>query len=379
MNKRKQIEDILVRTINTIHQETNLNKPKEFRVSSFPHCAMMDLYDRFAPKEESYKMDFFTGSGTAIHEAIQKWIPNLLKDCGEVKPFGDWLCKDKKCGWKSKKPIAQPSHCPKCKGEVKYEEICYHDTNPDGTKREFGHQDFGLQWVADKSLTGLEFKTTGIDSILGTGQYIPDPKHLVQIRTYMTLARMQYGIKFSDFCLIYFSRESPKIKEKKLTNYKVQNPHLIKIGGEVFLFKMFYHHFSDLDYEMEREWVELAFHNNGLLGNLVNSQDVNESLKWIKELIKNRPCQTVNDYNTRLKHRFFMGDCPLKDKCFNNKPDLAKTLLKLKKGLDKNESGSSAGNMGNVSEQTGKKNLSDVKRTIEKRPKTRNNPKWEID
>jgi hypothetical protein len=97
-------------------------KPPQFRLSSSPFCPYSFIFSwvEFLDKGNSwdYHADFYTGQGTAIHSALQHWIPRI--NPGLI--LGNWRCV--KCNTYYQACVG-PKICPKCSSYMTYEEFHY--------------------------------------------------------------------------------------------------------------------------------------------------------------------------------------------------------------------------------------------------------------
>ena len=102
------------------------NRANELHPSSFPYCALWHAHDIFenggipTTQEEDYYGQYYTGLGSFKHELMQDW----LGKGGKI--LGNWKCKkyhDKKKPCKGKRKFDFYKPCPKCKGEMNYEEL----------------------------------------------------------------------------------------------------------------------------------------------------------------------------------------------------------------------------------------------------------------
>lgn len=99
-------------------------KPPRFRLSSSPFCAyrfLFQWYDFIKTGERDfwdYSADFYTMIGTAIHSALQKWVP--LNNPGLY--LGNWVCPV--CG-KRIEAATGPKLCKECKRWMIYDEFSF--------------------------------------------------------------------------------------------------------------------------------------------------------------------------------------------------------------------------------------------------------------
>ncbi len=111
-------------------------KPPAIRASSMPFCPIEFVlkYIEYLSDESTweYTGDFYCDQGTAVHEAVQKWLPMVDGSSGVL--MGNWKCNP--CGGIAKtrsgksyfKPfmvynLVGPIDCPRCDRPMMYEEF----------------------------------------------------------------------------------------------------------------------------------------------------------------------------------------------------------------------------------------------------------------
>lgn len=136
-----------------VSSQQGKKKGEAFRVSSMPYCPFYDIVESATFRTESFEMDMYTETGTAIHENFQRYLPRAHFKHDAV---GDWECT--KC-----KKHYTLCHMPKacsCGGhEFVYQEHQYTLTRYGVTLS--GHTDFLLQPDGDHFIV-VDFKTTGM-------------------------------------------------------------------------------------------------------------------------------------------------------------------------------------------------------------------------
>lgn len=120
----KHLELAWNKTIKMEPFKTDEVKPPRFRLSSSPFCPykfLFQWYDYVKSNESDfwdYSADFYTMVGTAIHSALQKWIP--FNNPGLY--LGNWRCPT--CG-KVIEAATGPKFCKKCNKWMIYEEFSF--------------------------------------------------------------------------------------------------------------------------------------------------------------------------------------------------------------------------------------------------------------
>lgn len=189
--------------------------------------------------EPSYESEFYTKSGTAHHENIQFWMPNLKRHGRYV--WGDWGCTNRECpdwnkafeltgdashkhvGWvqwapalrekdkttKQKKKRLQkglrPHKCPACGGtKFKYLEITF--LREHGVS---GHVDKVL--LVGAKIFILDYKTTTFRRFEGEWEgHLPYLSNIAQISNYCVMFERKYNHRPTSWILVYVPRERPK-------------------------------------------------------------------------------------------------------------------------------------------------------------------------
>jgi len=175
----------------------------DFRASGQPICARDFVFWQLTedgkrpPDEESFRMDFYTEIGTAVHSVMQRWL-------GRVNQiYGNWSCQNPKCQYYE--AVVIKNHlgvgpCPHCDRETIYEEyLLTHSSglsaHPDGL---LPYEDGYLLW---------EFKTTGLLSKLS----FPRHSYLLQTNIYAALLE-DAGMPIKKIAIVYISLLNPEFK-----------------------------------------------------------------------------------------------------------------------------------------------------------------------
>ena len=213
----------------------------KYRSSRFPYCPVLDLeamHTGMYEFEPSYSAEFYTKSGTAHHENIQFWMPNLKRHGRYV--WGDWGCTNRECpdwnkafeqtgdashkgvGWVSWAPVLRekdktlkqkkmrlkkglrPHKCPSCGGtKFKYLEITFQ--NEHGVS---GHVDKVL--LVGAKIFILDYKTTTFRRFEGEWEgHLPYLSNIAQISNYCVMFERKYKHRPSSWVLVYVPRERP--------------------------------------------------------------------------------------------------------------------------------------------------------------------------
>lgn len=303
----------------------------EFRTSSLPYCPIQDFQDIIlnTPISESYSKDFYTRIGTQVHENIQNM--SGLSKYGKFV-FGSWKCP--KCGH-IHEVCFRPKKCKEC-GEflLEYVEL---DFNYKGLS---GHQDMlacypcdaeGNFVELDKKQTklflkelgknhnskkylhkwcGFEYKTTGTKYIKDPRytKYLPTPKHFGQIEAYCVMLDLLYDIKVSEYCIIYFSRETPGTQDN------------------VF-FKPFVYEWTDEKYDFRLMTIERACETRKYVEKAVKHYSTSKCTKYLNKIIDNRPCKCKKDWEVYMQKKYFKDEvCPYLKYCLNEGITVKKIL-----------------------------------------------------
>lgn len=243
------------RAINA-EMETEQREPC-FRLSSSPFCPIKTLMEwqsfMTATPIWTFKGDFYCGIGTAVHRALQSWIPKA--NPGLV--LGHWRCREcckyplaeecVKCKQKCKiykEALVGPQYCPKCGKPMSYEEFQYLLPKVPAS----GHSD-GILLFDPKTVLGissdlddshvkiindllheedsgyefpayvLEYKTTTKARVMNMTE--PIPHHRAQASMYVGACReileKKYGLhslKMKGTIIKYVSRDTPDLRSR---------------------------------------------------------------------------------------------------------------------------------------------------------------------
>lgn len=272
-------------------------RPIEFRASGLPFCGIK----RFLLDErgESYNMDHYTTTGTAIHETLQKWLP-----FGDYKAaiYGDWECSA--CG-KVKASCTLPMKSCKCGADVpwKYKELSV-------TYRKLsGHIDLVLELnTTPVSYIIVDFKTTDMErkrSSASWDQSKPSSRnYVVQIRTYCSILCQEYGLNIRGWILASINRAAPIRDERDF--------HLLASG--------------DWNPRHSKRWLKhidnanMDFIRLKRLLRYLKQEDSDNANDALRALVKGRPCQSNEEYDKWMYYGFYNKDvCPMKKICCTGK------------------------------------------------------------
>lgn len=275
-----------INTLTTILQEGSFDEDYEYnlRCSSLPWCGLHEL--KYGGKRKnSFKMDFYTSIGTAVHETIQKWIslhPNYAKDV-----YAKWVCEECKydhgeCWF--------PVKCSKCNSK-KFE---YHEVEIKFGSLT-GHVDL-IRRVKGNKVVIYDFKTKTLNKedkfkkinwSKSDDEISYNPKYKIQIETYCYLIRKIKKLDVRGWCLIFVDRADPiSDLNRPKTVFREWTPKLhTKYKNRVQLFKDQYEIYSDLKEAIENE-------------------DTESARDFLKELIDLRPCKTVKDHDNLMAVNF---------------------------------------------------------------------------
>jgi hypothetical protein len=298
------------------------HKKPEFRMSKMPICGLLHTIEELEGKSAKiqYSTDFFTSIGDAIHETLQQHFP-LTKDVSQYV-FGNWKCNNPKCEKydkvvKFRCTTPEKLKCPKCsKRSLEYSEL---KINYKGVT---GHIDLIL--LIDGVFYLLDFKTTSEYNVKNPSRYLPYPKNVIQIESYLVPLQEQFDIKISHYILFYISRNSTESESKW-----IKSDDFVPIGVEV----------TDAIYQRRKKHLDAVAKQKNLVEKFLN--DPNK--KRLRKLSDARPCHSKEQYKdkkTGMSHAFFSkqeciyfekGSCFSDDKLVKPAKDIWK-LVKEKHG-----------------------------------------------
>lgn len=285
-------------------------RPIEFRTSGLPFCPIKSFL--LSDRKESYSMDHYTSTGTAIHETLQKWLA-----LGDYKQhmYGDWQCSS--CG-KKKKMQLMPEVCT-CRSNSAqwiYKEISI------SYKKLTGHIDLILQlnFTGKIRYVVIDFKSTDMERKRSKVNWDPlqpsSRNYVVQVRTYCTVLTLEYGLNIVGWILPSINRASP------ITDEQGFHP----LAGE-------------WSKKLSDRWVkylDAANYDFIVLKRLMRhlkERNVEEANDWLIEMVKTRPCHDEEQYKKWMHYAFYGKDvCPMKNTCCKgkNKPVLAEIRQRLR-------------------------------------------------
>lgn len=290
-----------------------------FRVSSFPYCPVMDIYDRVNEPvmRETFGKAFYTNVGTTVHE---KLMQHYMLHISEYGPsiYGFWKCRQS--GVQTKKPwvlkvgrkkLHKRCSDPVCKNrghcDIEYVELEFQFGEGSG------HLDMLMfhkgRWLA------WEFKTTGsflfTAPLAVTERFYPDPKHRVQIQTYCALLKICYGITVDAYSIVYINRDKVELNNPA----KATRPS--SVNQERWGFKPFTYPWSMKKQRVfEARIVKAQTGRAAVLKAMAASAIKDQHLDAVLDA---RPCGSLQEYNGYMDAKFF-GEkrCPYADngRCF---------------------------------------------------------------
>lgn len=291
-----------------------------FRVSSFPYCPVIDIYDRVAEPvmQETFGKAFYTNVGTTVHEKLMQHYMLHISEYGP-SVFGFWKCRQS--GVQTKKPWVHK------KGKRKLHKLC---TDPVCRNRghcdieyvelvfQFGegsgHLDMLMfhkgRWLA------WEFKTTGSFLFTAPAQvtkkFYPDPKHRVQIQTYCALIKLCYGITVDAYSIVYINRDKVELvsPSKKPLGTSVNQQ-------ERWGFKPFTYAWTKKKQQVFESRIKWAQTGRAAVQKVMASSTI--KAEHVDAVLNARPCGSLAEYNGYMDAKFF-GEkrCPFADNgaCF---------------------------------------------------------------
>ena len=304
---RQRIEDAIDSMLLDMSQQKIVrNKPKDFRVSGMPICAIRHLL--FSKSSESFSMDFHTSIGTAVHETTQKWLAlggykGRIFACWKALETGEVIgpC------FKDEIPKSWNNYT------VVYEEITIN------YKCHSGHIDLVVELLPGHFVV-IDFKTTDLSGkkrkYPNWRNYYPASRSsIMQISTYATLLRVIYKLNIVAWSLVYVDRG--KVITTKDDFYKVT------VRWTPRKHKNMLKHINKAC-ENNKTLVRL----NNIIAN--NNSYSEEAVKLLKQLVINRPCTDEESYEEYMHYAFYQGFtkeesegvrkgcCVLKDYCLDS-------------------------------------------------------------
>lgn len=281
--------------------EITYPKIPQLRCSSLPWCGLHSfVHDTH--RTDSYRSDFYTSIGTAIHETLQKWLAIDLEYAKDV--YAKWVCSDPKCK-KDHGECWHPGQCQKC-GNTK---LLYHECEIT-YKSLSGHTDL-IRRINNKDHAILiDFKSTDLFKDLKkegfrnwTKTFEVNKRYPIQIRSYCSLLRKTKKLDIRGWMLVFVDRSTPPTEDKAKPKIVTQKwtPSLQK------------EYMGYID-ETNSNWTSFQELTAAIEGN-----DREAARDSLKDLIVNRPCQSKADYENWMTAAFFEHD---KDKKRQKCPSL---------------------------------------------------------
>lgn len=314
-NIQKRIEDALdSMLIDMSQQKITYNKPKEFRVSGFPFCAIRNLL--FTTSTDSFSMGFYTSIGTAVHETAQKWLAlsgfkGKIFACWKALETGEVIgpC------FKDEIPKSWDNYT------VVYEEITikYRGLS--------GHVDLVVEILPGYFIV-VDFKTTDLSGKKRTypnwrNYYPASRSSIMQISTYATLLRKIHNLNIVAWSLVYVDRG--KVIQTKNDYHKVtvrwtpsKHKNMLRMINQAC--------------ENNRTLVAL----NKLIAKSTGYSKAADDL--LKDLVRNRPCVDDASYDAYMDYGFYSGftkeeaegvkkgKCVMKDHCLDSNKSCYKAV-----------------------------------------------------
>lgn len=210
------------------------NSP-DLRASGAPFCPKKFIFDYKNHLDGNSRWDFY-GSfycdiGTAIHSAIQFWIPRI----NEGTLFGSWKCNNCKIMIKDR---VGPLHCPQCNSMMEYREIIIHFNDAplvghsDGLllDKKFIEKVYGkisihelntiLANIPEKRIPAyvLELKSTGMYKAKSFKS--PQDAHIRQASLYshaiQKMPKYEKLFNVKGFIIKYIARDNPRVRSMDL-------------------------------------------------------------------------------------------------------------------------------------------------------------------
>lgn len=308
----KKLNDVVDSVYDVISHEDAAWKP---RASSLPICVPLMLQEFLSGKkfEKDYPFDFYTKTGTAIHDTLQG---NFPKSKHGSKVFGNWRCSrhndpDKPCKFTLEHTTVSGLDCPKCKkGKLEYVELnLLYTSKKDKTAIISGHCDLVSCYKKGKKKKFIvwEFKSCGDWNIKNPDKFLPYSKHLFQAWAY-ALMLSDMGYRPSYIAIGYFSRDKAKRGDasKKRSLFggiptgMSSTPNPKDKTSEIKYFKV-----TDKRLAVIREIMEYEVEQVRLGQNVMNKKNAVDKRANLIKLHKNRPCKSQADYESFMAHHWF--------------------------------------------------------------------------
>lgn len=272
------------------------NRPLELRSSSLPFCPIYSFLLR--ERQDSYRMSHYTSTGTATHETLQHWLPY-----GEYghHVFGSWKCSTCKTErtWQLK---PKPCNCDKDAIWL-YQELAL------SYRKLTGHVDMLLQldFSPNPNFALVDFKSTDMvrkrSSIFWNKNAPSSRNYIVQVRTYCTILTLKHKLNVTSWLLPSIDRAKPITTATDFS---------ILAGGE----------WNRRKSQRWLKYLDAANDNWIILQRLMRhlrEGNGDDARYWLKEMVRERPCQTPDEYQKWMRYAFFGKEqCPMFDTCCNN-------------------------------------------------------------
>lgn len=295
-----------------------------FRASSLPYCPifflreMADSLERVEP--EDYSKMFYTGIGTAVHEALQGYAPELHGNtfCGQ------WQCSRKLevVEGDGKVTVSRCTHS--TKGITSQSEMdigtCPHGKT--GCRKYFGYKEVDIDfhglsghvdgivrrgdsyWIVDFKTTGSKLFGPDADGVIDRGFY-PSQKYLVQIETYCALLEKIYGIDIEGYSICYINRE---------TTFNDRG-----YGKPVPSWRNFAYWWTEEKRAAVQDRLRREIKGNKVVKAILSEKDPDEIRRLAETIYDLRPCVNESSYKKNMDCKWFSSEkCPYAGKCWND-------------------------------------------------------------
>lgn len=323
MKRHKNEKSILDGLIDTVlvdmsqQIDPTFRKKTEFRISSFPYCPLRSLLFK-GDGHPTFRMEFYTSIGTAVHSTIQKYLRHgNFKDkifaCWKIVETGEVIgpCKYEDI------PAKYSNYT------IEYEEvtISYNGLS--------GHVDLILELLPGKFVV-IDFKTSNLTKNKRYNKwqrFYPSSKSsIIQISSYSTLLKELFDLNVVAWCLVYVDRGD--VISDKYSYHKVLRP------------------WNRKKHKNMLSWIDLSCKTNKTFVKLNKILESGKSTyseradKLLNRLIINRPCKSMDDYESFMNYAFYKGksrygenpgvkngDCILLKSCLKGNKSCKKAVL----------------------------------------------------
>ena len=171
-----------------------------FRGSALPVCGRLLAFGSKVDKVKR-SIDFTERYYIAIGDAIHALVQDTWSDQGLL--WGDWRCQE--CDFRQRSMRLPPkAKCVRCGSSMKYQDVELFDAESGFT----GRCDGVLWSEADRGFVAVEIKTRNENII--SSRSLPFFADFLQIASYATLLKRQYGLNIIGRLVLWIGKPRPK-------------------------------------------------------------------------------------------------------------------------------------------------------------------------